>query len=230
MATIDLKKEQEATLRRPYRKASGFTKLLFWGMDVLHGKALTPQKVRLLELLARIPYQAWEIHHYHRLNRRYHCATDVQQGEDVIRWGRAAQDNEFWHLQTIMVYIRENHVKLHWFRDRVVAPVAAWKYNFISRVIAACSIKTGFKLNAGFEDHAEHEYMQFVKDHPELDQMPVHSDVVNGMGGPYQSWGDVFRRIGLDEREHMNNSLIRCGRGDEVVPYASALEADGPQA
>ncbi len=221
---IDLKREQEATLARPKRKSSAFTRLLFWGMDVLHGKELTPQKVRLLELLARIPYQAWEIRQYHIFHRRFQNAGDVQSGEDIIAWGREAQDNEFWHLQTISVKIEQDKVPLLAFRDRFVPLIAAWKYNLMSRLIAFFSIETAFKLNADFEDHAEHEYMQFVKDHPELDQQPVNSDVVNRMGGPYQSWGDVFRRIGLDEREHMNNSLMRCGRADEVVPYASASD------
>lgn len=30
---------------------------------------------------------------------------------------------------------------------------------------------------------------------------------------------EVFRRIGLDERDHMNNSFVLCGKPEHVVKY-----------
>ena len=217
--TIDLKAEQEATLARPHRKADAFTSLLFWGMDVIHGKALTYPKIRLLELLARIPYQAWEIRQYRRLNRLHERTAAVERAEDIINWGRHAQDNEFWHLQTIAEKIREDGVRLLWFRDRFIPPVAAFTYVLFSRLVASFNIETAFKLNSDFEDHAEHEYMNFVKGHPDLENQPVKTPVAS-LGGRLKTWAEVFRRIGLDEREHMNESLRRCGRASEIVPYA----------
>ena len=37
--------------------------------------------------------------------------------------------------------------------------------------------------------------------------------------GAFDSWADVFRRIGLDERNHMNNSFTFAGRPECVVTY-----------
>ena len=38
-------------------------------------------------------------------------------------------------------------------------------------------------------------------------------------------WADVFRRIGLDERDHMNTSFIYCGKPECVVEYEGMPEA-----
>lgn len=217
---IDLKMEQEATLARPPRPYGFIARLLFWGMDVFYGKEMTLGKMRMLEVLARIPYQAWEIRQYHKLNRKFSDPAYVERSEDLIRWGREAQDSEFWHLEVINEKMKRDGVRPKWFKDRIAPPVAALKYNVFSRILAFLSLGAALKLNADLEDHAEHEYMKYVREHPELDEQPVEEEVVKEFGD-FRTWGDVFRRLGLDERDHMNNSLMRCGRESEVVPYAS---------
>lgn len=217
----DLAREQAATLARPPRKYGWPARMLFAGMDLLYGREMSLKKMRILEILARIPYQAWEIHHYRRLNRAYADAGAVARAEAVIRWGREAQDNEFWHLQVVLEKIRRDQVRISWLQAVLMPYVAALKYNLVSRLLAFFSIRTAFELNADFEDHAEHEYMRFVQDHPELEQQPV----TEGIAGEFKTWADVFRRIGLDEREHMNNSLVHAGRPGETVPYADGTPA-----
>lgn len=217
---IDFIKEQEAVLARPPRNYGLFARMLFWGMDTFYGKELTLGKVRLLELLARIPYQAWEIRKYREMNHAFENANAVKEADDLIRWGREAQDNEFWHLQVITEKIRETGTKLTWFKDVLIPKVATFKYILFCRALAFFDIQAAFMLNADFEDHAEHEYMHFVKTHPELDQQAVTAEVVTKYGN-FKTWADVFRRIALDERDHMNNSLIHAGRASEVVGYVS---------
>ncbi len=216
-STANLKKEQEATLARPPKKYGLFTHMLFWGMDVVHGRATTLPKVKLLEILARIPYQAWEIREYGVLHSRFADDPAVKEARDVIAWGRAAQDNEFWHLRVITERMRKLGIRESWFHARVVTPAAVFKYRLFACLLARFNLKGAFQLNAEFEDHAEHAYMQFVKDHPELESEKVDSEAAAEYG-QFESWADVFRRIALDERDHMNNSLIHCGRGSEVVP------------
>ncbi len=46
--------------------------------------------------------------------------------------------------------------------------------------------------------------MEFVRDNPTLDQTPFERDY-----GSFGSRGDLFRRIGLDERQHKEESLAR---------------------
>ncbi len=213
---LDLVKEQEATLTRPARKYGILAKMFFWGMDTFYGRKLSWGKVRLLEILARIPYQAWEIRQYHKLNHWFSDNVSIEEAEGIIRWGREAQDNEFWHLQMANEKIRQDNIKLNWFKDIFASYIAAFQYSVFSRILAYVNIEAAFKLNADFEDHAEHEYMKFAKEHPELDNQPVDASLVSNYGD-LKTWGDVVRRMGLDERKHMNESLIRCGLKSEVV-------------
>jgi hypothetical protein len=92
------------------------------------------------------------------------------------------------------------------FLQRMVTPIAVVKYTIFSRLLALINIKSAFLLNADFEDHAEHEYMQYVRDHPELEKEMVAGAAVKEYSN-FTNWADVFRQIALDEREHMNNSL-----------------------
>lgn len=96
-------------------------------------------------------------------------------------------------------------------------------YILISRTLAVFNISRAFLFNAEFEDHAEHVYAKFVEEHPEWDTQPVDSNLVKEYGD-LQTWGDVFRRIGLDERDHMNSSLVFCGKQGLVVKYEGMPE------
>lgn len=220
---VDLRKEQQATLARPHMKYTGMARMLFKAMDAAYGRATVLPKVRLLEVLARIPYQAWETRQYSRLSTQYHRADAVQRAREVIEWGREAQDNEFWHLLVIEARMRRDGVREGWLWQDVAPRVACFKYAAFSRLMARLDIRRAFYMNAEFEDHAEHVYMQFVQDHPELDDQKVDCDIAQAHpAGPFETWGDVFRRIALDERDHMNNSLKHCGLSDRIVPYVSA--------
>ena len=63
-----------------------------------------------------------------------------------------------------------------------------------------------YLLDAEFEDHAEHEYMEFVGECPELEREPFER-VVTADYGRFESLADLFRQIGYDERVHTEESL-----------------------
>jgi hypothetical protein len=63
-------------------------------------------------------------------------------------------------------------------------------------------------LNADFEDHAEHEYMEFVAENPAFESEPFESEFKADYGD-LKSIADLLRRIGLDERLHKEESLSR---------------------
>ena len=52
--------EQQSSLTSPRRRYSFSTKLLFTIMDAVYGRDRSLEKFRVLELVARVPYQAWE--------------------------------------------------------------------------------------------------------------------------------------------------------------------------
>ena len=86
-------------------------------------------------------------------------------------------------------------------------------------LMARVALRRAFLLNAEFEDHSEHVYAGLVSDHPEWEDQPATSALVQEYGS-FGSWADVFRRVGLDERDHMNNSFVFAGRPEHVVEYA----------
>ena len=55
-----LRREQERTLAAPRRRYSFLARFLFTGMDLVYGRRRTYSKFKVLELIARVPYQAWE--------------------------------------------------------------------------------------------------------------------------------------------------------------------------
>src|SRR4029078_9274199 len=56
---LQLRAEQQRTLDTPRRRYSIAARVLFLGMDLLYGRKRTLSKFRVLEIVARVPYQTW---------------------------------------------------------------------------------------------------------------------------------------------------------------------------
>lgn len=215
---IDLKKEQQASLNRPRYGYSLAAKIFFWKMDFLTGRKTTLAKAKLIEMLASIPYRSWEIRQYTRLTRIYRDRTGAAHATGIMEWGREAQDNEYWHLLAINEKMKEDGVKDPWYLFPLIPWIMVTVYVIMTRIMAVLNIRRAFLFNAEFEDHAEHVYAKFVEEHPEWADQPVNNPIVDDKG-VLETWADVFMRIGLDERDHMNNSFIYCGKPENVVKY-----------
>ena len=215
---IDLRKEQQASLARPRYRYSLAAKIFFFKMDLVTGKKTTLAKAKLIEMLASIPYRSWEIRQYTRLTRIYRNLSKVAHAEKLMEWGREAQDNEYWHLLAINEKMKEDDVKDPWYLCPLIPWIMITVYVIMTRIMAVLNIRGAFLFNAEFEDHAEHVYANFVEDHPEWADQPVNNPIVDDKG-VLETWADVFMRIGLDERDHMNNSFVYCGKPENVVRY-----------
>jgi ubiquinol oxidase len=55
-----LKREQRQTLASPRMRYGILARLLFSSMDLLYGRKKGLSKFKVLEIIARVPYQAWE--------------------------------------------------------------------------------------------------------------------------------------------------------------------------
>ena len=215
---IDLRKEQQASMARPRYKYSAIARFFFFSMDVIVGRKTTLPKAKLLEILACIPYRAWESRQYARMTQHYKDQKLVQQASMIMTWGREAQDNEYWHLLVVNEKMKEDSINDPWYLFPQITFLMGASYALLTRAMAMFNIRRAFLFNAEFEDHAEHVYAQFVEEHTEWEEQPVQSDLVKKYGN-VSTWADVFRRIGLDERDHMNSSFIFCGKPDCVVEY-----------
>ncbi|OVE74204.1 hypothetical protein BVX94_01165 [bacterium B17] len=225
MPAIDLKKEQKASLERERLKYSPIAKFFFFGMDMLTGKKTTVAKAKLIETLASIPYRAWENRAYIILTQSYKHSKIVKSSMNLVDWGRDAQDNEYWHLLVLDEKMKEDGAKDNWYLNPVMVYLIVLTYVILTKTVAAISLKAAFLFNAQFEDHAEHVYAQFMDDNPGLDDQKTDSPVVAQYAATYpedpglKTWGDVVRRIGLDERDHMNHSFVFAGQPENVVKY-----------
>ena len=200
-----LRDEQNATLATPRRSPSLSARALFKTMDVLYGDPRTLEKFRVLELVARVPYQAWENVGYVAMTHTARETTFARRIFDQVRVSRFEQDNEQWHL-LILEELLQDRPRTGFIRHRVVPQIIAFFYYQLSWLLFALRPDWSYRLNADFEDHAEHEYALMVTEHPEWDDTPFHSEFLDDYG-TYESLADLFRQIGYDERMHKLESI-----------------------
>jgi ubiquinol oxidase len=214
--TLDLKAEQEKTLKTPKLPPNRILKIMFWSFDVLYGKPRSLPKVMVLEILARYPYWAWENGAYHFLTKLYSNTKKVPQ-EKVetalrhIQMGREAQDNEQWHMMLWADLCHQKGIPLDWAFHFLLPKMMTLTYFWITRIMYWLNPVWSFAMNAAFESHAEHEYMFYAQEHPEFENEPVDS-VWFKYYPKQKSLADLIRRVGLDERDHMNHSLEEVER------------------
>ena len=203
-----LEAEQEATLREPRRPYGLLARMLFSGMDLVYGKRRTLSKFTVLEVIARVPYQAWEHVAYIAMTHTYRTPGFARRVFEFVKESRAQQDNEQWHLLILEELIQKEGLRESFVLYRVIPQFAAFFYYHVSWLLYVVDPKHSYALNADFEDHAEHEYMEFVRDNPELAKRPFESDFEADYGR-FESLAELFRKIALDERHHKLESLAR---------------------
>jgi hypothetical protein len=217
--TIDLRKEQQRSLERSPLKYGAAARFFFFAMDLAAGKANTLGKAKLLEILACIPYREWEFRQYIQLTFRYHNRKKVNWARDIMEWGRAAQDNEYYHLLVIQEKMKEDGMKDPWFLATPIVFLITSFYILLSKILAWTNIKAAFRFNAEFEDHAEHIYAAMVTDNPQWEKELVTNAIAQEYAPGITNWADIFRRIGLDERDHRNHSFHYAEIPEHIDSY-----------
>ncbi len=202
-----LRHEQERTLSAPRMPYSPLAKILFIGMDILYGRRRTLSKFKVLELIARVPYQAWEQVAYVAMTHTSRDPGFARRIFDRVRESRQQQDNEQWHLLILEELIAQRGIREGFVRFWLIPQFIAFVYYQIVWLMYVVHPAWAYRLNAEFEDHAEHEYMEFVREHPELEREPFDS-ILSQDYGRFESLADLFRQIGYDERVHKEESLV----------------------
>jgi len=208
LTSEQLKQEQEKTLASPRMRYGLLARLLFVSMDLLYGRKKTLVKFSVLEIIARMPYQAWENVAYIAIT---HAHADPDFARRIFEWvreSRLQQDNEQWHLLILAELKNKKGIRENFSQHWLIPQVIAFLYYNISWLLYVIRPKWSYLLNAHFEDHAEHEYMKFVAENPALEQEPFES-VFREDYGRFASLADLFRQIGYDERVHKLESLAR---------------------
>jgi ubiquinol oxidase len=117
LSAVELRAAELETMRAPRLRYDVVSRLLFALIDLVYGRAGNLRKFQALELLARVPYHAWERAAYRaaRLSHRANLASTVHR---CILQSRAQQDNEQWHLFVLDEVIQARGERLRRFRDR----------------------------------------------------------------------------------------------------------------
>lgn len=203
-----LKLEQEKTLVSPRMRYGLLARLLFVGMDLLYGRPKTLSKFKVLEVIARVPYQAWEHVAYIAITHTHAYPDLARRIFDRVKESRIQQDNEQWHLLILEELTDRKHIHENFLWYRLLPQVIAFLYYHISWLLYVIRPARSYLLNAHFEDHAEHEYMEYVAENPALEAEPFESMFADDYGR-FASLADLFRQIGYDERAHKLESLAR---------------------
>lgn len=208
MDTESLKAEQVKTLQEARRNYGFLARMLFAFMDLVYGGGRNLSKFKVLEVIARVPYQSWEHVAYIAMTHTYAKPNFARRVFDFIKESRRQQDNEQWHLLILEEMVQKKGIREGFFLYRIVPQLAAFFYYHISWLLYVIKPAWSYSLNADFEDHAEHEYMEFVRDNAVLESEPFESEFRKDYGD-FKSCADLFRQIGLDERHHKEESLER---------------------
>ncbi len=208
LGSEQLIEEQERTLASPPLRYGMLSRILFRTMDLLYGRRRSWSKFKVLEVVARVPYQAWEHVAYIAITHTYKRSDFARRIFERVQESRLQQDNEQWHLLILEEYVHRKGIRENFLMHRVVPQLLAFFYYQISWLLYVIRPSMSYRLNAEFEDHAEREYMAFAREHPELEADPFESDFKNDFGD-FGSMAQVIRQVGYDERVHKEESLKR---------------------
>lgn len=204
----ELRKEEEMTLASPRRRYGFLSACLFAVMDLVYRKKRNLSKFKVLEVVARVPYQAWENVAYIAITHTYAQPDFARRIFEFVTESRRQQDNEQWHLLILEELVHKKGIRENFFLYRIVPQILAFFYYHVSWVLYAIKPAWSYALNADFEDHAEHEYMEFVRENPELEKEAFKSGFAADYGR-FDSLANLFRQIGYDEKIHKQESLER---------------------
>lgn len=162
----------------------------------------------MLEVIARVPYQSWEHVAYVAMTHTYTQPDFARRIFEFVKESRAQQDNEQWHLLILEELTHKKQIHENFFLYRLFPQFIAFFYYHVSWFLYVIKPSWSYALNADFEDHAEHEYMEFVRENPSFEREAFESDFKKDYGD-FSNLAELFRRIGLDERIHKEESLAR---------------------
>jgi hypothetical protein len=207
--SAELREEQARTLATPRRRYGPPARLLFALLDLFYGRERSLSKFKVLEVIARVPYQAWENVAYVAVTHRYSKPEFARRIFERVTESRRQQDNEQWHLLILEELVDAQPGRESFVRYRLLPQVLAFVYSQLSWLLYVVKPAWSYLLNADFEDHAEHEYALFVRENTGLADQRYDGLFADDYGH-YESLADLFRQISLDERVHKEESLTRA--------------------
>lgn len=178
--------------------------------NFFYGKNPSYGKFKAVEVIARIPYQSWEVASYTFLTAFYSNEEKAIQLSKTSAFSRIAQDNETMHVVVISQIVKReggNNFILH----TLVPLVFSFFYFWAIFILYFVSPRSALELNYLFEDHAFEQYDLFLKQQGDkLKMKPVSSKFLDFYGRHVENEYDLFLSIRNDEIVHRNSSIQRA--------------------
>jgi ubiquinol oxidase len=167
-------------------------------------------KFKAVEVIARIPYQSWEVASYMLLTMFYSNEQKAIELSKTSRFGRSSQDNETMHV-VVLSQLAKKYGEDGFIRHTLIPLLFSFGYAAASFILYLFSPKSSLQLNYLFEDHAFSQYSIFVEKHAEeLKNKPVLIDFLEFYGRHVKSEYELFVTIKNDEIIHRNMSAHRA--------------------
>jgi len=180
---------------------------LVWSGNTLYGKKPSYLKFRAVEVIARVPYHSWAAVAHTLLTLFYWDEKKALKLCGDSNFARLSQENETMHVIVISKLAREEkHAN---FLIHTLIPILfAFFYYWASYLLYLVNSTWSLQLNYLFEDHAYHQYDQFLKENEEdLKNKIVASDFLLWYGRDPLSQYEFFSSVRNDELIHRNKSI-----------------------
>ena len=175
--------------------------------NLMYGSAPSYGKFKAIEVIARIPYQSWEVATYTLLTAFYGDEKRAIALSKTSAFSRAAQDNETMHV-VVITQIAKRMRCTDPVRHLFIPLVFAFFYFWTIFLLYLVSRKASLELNFLFESHAYEQYSRFVHLHEaRLKTTAVSSEFLSFYGRECRSEYELFTSIRNDELVHRNRSI-----------------------
>lgn len=204
-----LRKEYACTYDkyRPMLVARILGWILVTSGNLVYGHKPSYGKFKAVEVIARIPYQSWEVATYTLLTGFYSNEKWAIKLSKTSAFSRAAQDNETMHV-VVITQLTKKHGGTDPIRHLLIPLLFAFFYFWTIYVLYMLSRRAALELNFMFESHAYAQYSKFIELHEaRLKQQPVVSDFLTFYGRECRNEYELFCSIRNDELIHRNRSI-----------------------
>src|SRR6185369_10926910 len=118
MTHEQLCQEQDRTLSTRRMRYGVMARALFVTLDIFYGRPRTLSKFKVLEVIARVPYQAWEQVAYVAMTHKFGEPNFARRIFDFVSEARHQQDNEQWHLLILEEMVDARNIREGFLRYR----------------------------------------------------------------------------------------------------------------
>ena len=178
--------------------------------NLVYGREPSYGKFKAVEVIARIPYQSWEVASYMLLTMFYSNEKRAIELSQTSRFGRSAQDNETMHV-VVLSQLARKYGQDSLIRHTFIPLAFSFFYFAASFVLYLFSPRAALELNYLFESHAFEQYSRFLELYGEdLKRKPVMFDYLEFYGRHVKSEYELFQSICSDEIVHRNISAHRA--------------------